>query len=488
MATTAAPSPDAELAHRAARAALVNLARLNPSTFVEQVMRDERTGQAIELAPMHEEWHRLMDRHAMLVLLAHYESGKTAGLSVGRVLYELGRDPTLRVCVLSNTYSQATKIVRAVAGYIEKSSALHEVFPNLRRAEPWRDDLITVHRPVISKDASLVGVGLHGAVLGSRFDLVVIDDLEDYESTRTETQRRTTMEWLTSTVLTRMTSRGRVVAVGTCWHKDDALAQLSRMPGWASFRFPVVNEDTGQPNWSERWPLSRVEEARVQLGPFESARALDLRPQSDEESVFRPEWLAGALEHGNGLPVYAARPFSATLSSRIVVGVDLGVSTKKTADLTALVTVLVNGHARQLLNVEAGRWHIDDIARRIEAHHRRYEAQTIVVESVAAQEFVIGLMKRTRHVPCIGFKTGAGKMSLPYQAELLGAELAAGRWSFPNEAGRLAPEVRMLVADLGAYTAADHCGDRLAALLMARWGAEQGDRRAQVFWHDLLLR
>jgi hypothetical protein len=157
-------------------------ARVDPSAFMEFVLKDEMTGQPIELAPMHHAWQSLMSSHRRLLCWSHVEGGKTWQFSIGRVLWELGRNPNLRVVVISNTHEQAAKIVRTVAKHIEVSEELRMVFPRLLKGDPWTSHHLFVQRSVMSKDPSLQACGIHGNIVGARIDLLILDDVLDYEN------------------------------------------------------------------------------------------------------------------------------------------------------------------------------------------------------------------------------------------------------------------------------------------------------------------
>ncbi len=160
----------------------VQVARKDPSTFCRLVLRDEETGKRIVQAPVHNEWHDALTQHPRLVMWSHVEGGKTNQVSVGRVMWELGNNPGLRVAVISRTAGMATKIIRAQSQYIERSEDLHAVFPLLRphanKTMPWNSHAITVQREGFVRDPSVQACGvIRGAILGSRLDLVVLDDI-----------------------------------------------------------------------------------------------------------------------------------------------------------------------------------------------------------------------------------------------------------------------------------------------------------------------
>src|SRR6266851_8201909 len=97
--------------------------------FCSFVLRDEKDGSRLNLAPMHREMLKLAQENDRLAIIAHAESGKTALLGVGHVLWRLGRDSNLRIAIVSNAHAQAARILRTIGGYITRSRELHAVFP-----------------------------------------------------------------------------------------------------------------------------------------------------------------------------------------------------------------------------------------------------------------------------------------------------------------------------------------------------------------------
>jgi hypothetical protein len=490
-----ATPPPALVAFRAARRLRIELARRDVNAFLELVVRDEQTGAPIRQADLHRRWHALADEHDHLVIWAAIEHGKSVTLSIGRTLWDLGRDPTLRFAIVSNTHAQAVRFVRTTARYIERSRELHEVFPSLRPASPWTESAITVARPTLSKDPSVVGYGLHGAVLGSRTDRVVLDDVLDYESTRTAEQRKITRDWVTSTLLSRTTARGRILVVGNAWHPEDLLNDLAAR-GWPAYRFPIERDD-GTPRWPEAWPPERIAAKRRELGPIDAARSLDCVPRSSDETIISAVWVAVALTRGeratvlrhtaDGLPYLADAEFPR--GARVVLGVDVAFTSRATADLSALAVVLEHAdRSRELLAVEAGRWHGPVLVDRIIDARRRFGAEKVVVESNGGGSVLAGWLGQ-HGVEVTLHATGAGKNSLQAHVERIAAEMAGARWSVPSHEGRARDrESELLVRDLLAFAPASHCPDRLAALVMASIACEQEQEVGEVGYLDLRVR
>jgi len=459
---------DAAIAERV-RAQLYAAARDDLDIFCAVVLRDERDGSRLHLAPMHNAMLQLAQAHDRLVLVAHAESGKTALLAVGHLLWCLGRDPSLRCAVVSNAHSQSAKIVRTAAGYILRSPELHAVFPNLRPATPWTDSAFTVERPYISKDASLVAYGKHGAVIGSRLDAVVVDDADDWESVRTPEQRQALYDWFNSSVISRLTQNARVIVATTAWHPDDLAHRLARLPGWRPHRFAVV-DDAGNSRWPERWPLARIEARRAELGEGEFTRQMMAQARDEGSAVIKREWIERALERGRGVQLLRSVGGGVHAGFRTYTGVDLAVQQHARADLTALVSIAQhpNGDV-QVIGVEAGRWDALEIVRRICDTAARY-CSTVVIENVSAQDYLKQILQARTSIPIIPHTTGRGKASLDFAIEQLAVRLGNGKVILPSGEGRPEPQVAALVRELLDYAPGSHVGDRLAAFCFGLHG------------------
>ena len=359
---------------KASRAQLIELARTNGAAFNAMVLKDEMTGSPIRLAPMHRKWHRLVDRHPRLNIISHVEAAKSQTLSVGRVLFELGKNPNTRCVIVSNTMMQAQKLLKSIASYIERSDELHEIFPDLKPnpTGPWTLTQLAVERKGHPKDPSVQSTGVHGAITGARIDLLVLDDILDYENARTPAGREDLWDWVHSALFGRLTANARVISVGNAYHRDDFLHRIEKNPLWTTVRFPVM-EHNGELSWPERWPIERITHKREELGPLEFARQMMCQARDDTESRFQKEWIDLCLMRGNGknLVHAVAQP---PPGCAIYTGVDLAVQQHSSADLTAFTTILVypNGD-REILNIESGRMAGPQILEKIKELYHRYQ-------------------------------------------------------------------------------------------------------------------
>jgi hypothetical protein len=471
-----------------------HLAKKDPSIFNSYVLRDERTGKSIAQAPMHLKWHELLTKNPRLVMWSHVEGGKTTQIAVGRTLWELGSDPQLRVCVVSNTTELAVKMTRQIAQYIEKSVELKQVFPHLKPSsdpgQPWKGKALTVERPGIgAKDPSIQATGVHGNIIGSRIDLLILDDILDHENTSTAGPREDLYRWVKSSLMSRLTDGARVWIVGNAWNPDDLMHRLEKEDGFHAERFPVLST-SGECTWPNRWSPSRIAQARQDLGPLEYARQLLCQARDDSSARFKQEWIDTCIELGNGLPWCESIQDLRTAESGVpatdalvdiggvqgvvVHGVDLAVQKHDAADSTVIFSLLVlPDGTRRILSIRSGKWAGPEIIAQIENTYDRLGG-TFVVENNAAQSYIIQFLQQSGYViPVIPFTTGRNKAHPEFGIEGMAAELAGGRWQIPNQGGKLHAEASAWVQELLYYDPREHTGDRL----MASWFAREGARK-----------
>jgi hypothetical protein len=462
----------------ARRSAQVARARVYAEDLIEFALTDEGTGRPMVNAPHHSEWqeHYRQAKHA--VLIAPIEHGKSISV-VGKTLHALGTDSSKRIAIVSNTADQAQKMLASVRRQIEENARLREVFPDLKRStkagDPWHQGAITVERQTIARDPSVQTFGTYGPIVGSRLDLIILDDVLDFENTRTELQRKKLIEWVDTTVLTRLTRRGQLIVVGTPWHPDDLLHVLEKRPGFVTKRYSAVENpddprDRWKPIWTAQWPLDRLLERwnNTEEGVF--ARKYLCRVRLDATARFKLEWLERAVWLGRGRSFTADAPFAQGNVRRLpcFVGVDLGPGQGDAGALTVIFTIAALDDGRRMVcNIESGHWSGPDIVDRLESHYRRYDAQ-IMVESNAAQVFLTQFARE--RIPVQAFFTGSNKWDEEWGVESLAVEFRNMQWVIPSgESGSTPhPEARAFLREALYYDPSHHTGDRLMAAWLAR--------------------
>lgn len=420
----------------------------------------------------------------------------TNQISIGHVLWRIGKDPNCAIAILTNTGGMASRTVGALKTYIAESQEFRDVFPDVKPGEKWAESSFTVTRSTIRKDPTVQAVGLTGSIVGSRLDGLVIDDIDDMDSTHTAQARDQTEAKVRKQALTRLSAGGWAVAIGNVWHEDDCMHRLSKT-GWVSRKYPLLDE-FGQTRDPLNFPMERAYAIRDEdVGPLEFQRLYLLQARIDGEQRFRQEWIDIALERGRGMALLRDGLLKVPSGCRTITGVDLGVKQKSHNDPTAIITILEapkgSGVEYQILHIVKGRWNAQEIMDNVAEQQRMFSSE-VWVESNGAQDFLIQLMNMSgRGVPVRSFFTGRNKHDPMYGVESIAAEMATGRWIIPSPDGTVQgaeEEVDYLVQEMMAYTPNNHTGDTLMALWVARESARtsRGQAKGNVEFGRLRLR
>lgn len=488
-----------------ARAARIREARDDPYKFNEYVLRHERTNESVLMPPMHSEWHEVLTANKRAILWGHIEAGKTIGISTGRTLFELGKDTSRRLLTVSNSQGGAKKIVKLLSQYMMRSRELRQVFPHLRPATPWTQTELVVERPFFSKDPSVQALGVHGDVIGSRVDGCIMDDVLDYENTRTSVQRLELRSWFEQSILGRLTADAYLWILGNAYYPDDLLHWLAAERSYFFRKYPIRNA-AGEISFPQEWNDERITKKEDELGGKDSPEAqrqLYCKPRSEDASRVKEEWIQQCLERGLGVAVLeqltpediADATAGAATPAIATTGVDLGIKRHKGAAKSAVFTLLnyppLPGQKwgdRQLVALKSGRWAARDTILAVLSARDRF-GSTCHVEDNGAQDVFLQIAhgevggdigEAGNVLTVLPFHTGGNKTHPVYGVESIFAELARGQWIIPSiegPGGKLqgaTPEIREWLQQMLDYTPATHTGDAL----MAAWMAKEGARLA----------
>lgn len=463
-------------------------ARRSRAAFVQYAFRHEESDEPLMNAAHHEEWHAFLDDNDRAILFAPVEHAKTQHVAVGRILWELGTNPNKRLAIISLTQERhADKIIGQIRRHIESNPRVHRVFPELRQSEdlhdPWGQSRLVVKRDTNAKDPSVQGLGIYGPINGSRLDGIVLDDILNFENTRTKEQIAKLIDWLDSEVFTRVTEGGWIHWIGTPWTPLDPMHAIAKRPGWESRRYSAVlnpDDDMGawRPMWPEQFSGARLRKIYEGTTPLNFARKYLCQVRMDASSRFQQSWIDTALHHGRGMSLTRRHPVGPSgRALRCYTGVDLGVGQKESNDLTVLFTVAVEeGTGRKrVLDIQSGRFTAPEILQRIQGVVSDF-GSVVYVEDVGAQNFLLQWAESSG-LPVRGFTTTAGKkFDEHFGVESLAVEMRNGGWVIPSGApgSALHPEIEEWIREMLYYSPDSHTGDRLMASWFAREAARAG--------------
>lgn len=222
--------------------------------------------------------------------------------------------------------------------------------------------------------------GVGGSITGRGAHLFVCDDLiKDREEADSQLMRDKAWSWFSGVASSRMEEGGSIVVIMTRWHEDDIIARIRQNLShekWVEIKLPALNED-GSSLWPERYSAEYFHNYRINREyDFQCLYQQDPIPAAG--IIVKPEWMP--------------RGFQKDGYSAIMIGVDPAVGLKEHNDETAIcVGGLGYGETPMIDEIETiyGHWTMDEIMENIDAIARKYRANLVGIENVAAQEWLV---------------------------------------------------------------------------------------------------
>jgi predicted phage terminase large subunit-like protein len=298
-----------------------SLARIDPSLFLRWCFTDPQ-GRPIEQAAVHDRLQAFLSQHPRALVELPRDHGKSFQVC-GRILWELGRNPALRVKVVCATEAVAAERSRFLRDAITRNIRVRSVFPQLRPAQPWTPAAFTIQRPAEVIGPSVAAFGIGTGSTGTRADLLVCDDVVDVRSLASKAHRDRVADYFANNLMNLLEPDGRFWGLFTPWHLDDLNARLKRTGAYALFREAVG--PNLEPVWPEKWPTERLQARKAEIGAASFARGYHLVPLAEDDTPIRAEWVQFWTE---------PRP-----CDRVILAVDPAVSTASSADRSALVVL-----------------------------------------------------------------------------------------------------------------------------------------------------
>jgi len=454
------------------------------------------------------EWSSICDDFTkkFIVLAAPRNHGKSEHFSVDFPLKEILRDRNIRIVIVSNTASQADAFVRTIVMNIEGNSRLIDIFGNLKGEKPekWTDNQIIVQRVATYKDPTVCGVGVGGPILSKRADLIICDDLLNIENTRTIEQRRKIKDWFYEVLRPVLNPNGRIVFIGTLWHKEDLLSELLKSPEPDYKKvYKAIISDSKSEKWNEYIKISqnnedekRSETAKIFLDtnktemmegvkvlwperfPYEklillrTAKKISFEKSyqnnilGKEEQVFTVASLEKAKKAGASYKLL--RSIVIPNLKAVVQGVDLAVGFKEENDDNSLLTLgLLPDDKFIILNIEVGKWKPQDRKNIIKEQSQSFKPIQIKVETNGYQE-TLKMELEDENIPVAGMRTGANKWDDDLGVSGLAILLDNGRFILPYDTSdpRTVSLIDRLVDEMREFPSG-HTGDVLMSLWFA---------------------
>jgi predicted phage terminase large subunit-like protein len=224
--------------------------------------------------------------------------GKSRLTSVMLPAWALTRDPRMEVVVAAYSAELAETFSLECRRVLE-SETYRALFPPILSA----DSVNRARWWTTTGGGGFVACGVDGGLTGRGADILIVDDpIRNRAEANSETYRDRVWDWFVSTALTRLSPSGVCIVTATRWHEGDLVGRLTNPErtakfaelGLADHAFESLSleaicetpeEDPlfrvfDQALWPERYPLSRLEAVRLEIGEREFASLYQGRPSA----------------------------------------------------------------------------------------------------------------------------------------------------------------------------------------------------------------
>lgn len=280
------------------------------------------------------------------VIVAFRGSAKSTIMTMSYPIWAvLGKLQKKCVVILSQTQQQAKTHFANIKRELESNELLRrDLGPFEEESDEWGSYALVIPQfnariVAASSEQSIRGIR-HGA---NRPDLIICDDVEDLNSTKTREGRDKTYGWFTGEIVPCGDKNTKIIVIGNLLHEDSLLMRLKKRIEAREidgiFRsYPMVDTD-GNILWSGKFPtMEDIEKFRRAIGDDISwQREFMLRIIADVDQIIQREW----IQFYDNLPDKKDYRYSCT-------AVDLAISESASADFTAIVSAHVYGYADTL--------------------------------------------------------------------------------------------------------------------------------------------
>lgn len=248
-------------------------------------------------------------------------------------------DPNVRVLIATNTVPNARKKLRDIRSVFESHHVFRSLFPELLPTTKcrWTDEGAEINRPQAFPEATFENSGMKTKKIGTHYTDILEDDTvapQDSDMKTDITVPSTedieqAIGWHQSAtgLLVPKGTRVRLI-VSTRWSDFDLIQHVTEKESYKVINVPAV-DDSGVSNFPSIYPVEKLEEIKLQYGPYMYSCLYLNRPIDASQRKFHPDWIKQAWITPDEVPE----------QGYITISIDPAISEKDEACETAITVV-----------------------------------------------------------------------------------------------------------------------------------------------------
>ena len=309
----------------------------------------------------------------------------------------LTQEGTKFVVLSSKTEGHAVRLLQTIKNALEYSMELRSVYGYFGQhsARQWSRTEV-----VLRDDSMIMCRGTGQQVVGlkhgnQRPTLVVLDDPEDMNNTKTAEAMEQNLRWLLQSAVPSLDpTKGRIIVIGTPQHQRCMVEILKQMKGWVNMHFsPDMDNEIAL--WEDWQPIKKLKQKKEELESIARVsvfyREYLCKIVGDEDQLFKEEYIQ---YHNYKLEIddnnqHYLKTDNGKLPVNVFMGVDPASSIRKTADYSVIMPIAVdNKNNRYVLEYYRKRATPMNLAESIIEYFKLYKPVKVRIESVGYQEML----------------------------------------------------------------------------------------------------
>lgn len=339
------------------------------------------------------------------------------------VLHHIFFDEGEKVVVLvSKTEGHAVRLLQTIKNALDYSIPLRQIvgYWGEHTAKTWKTN------EVILKDGTAILCrGTGQMVVGLKYNnqrptLIVLDDPEDMNNTKTAEAMEFNLRWLLQSLIPALDpKRGRIFVIGTPQHERCMVEILQTMFGWVTKRYKAIQDD-GTALWPEWWSVEALLKEKASLESINRVssfyREYQCQVMGDEDQLFKDSYLRywdGSLSHDANRNAFLTitKLDHQVLSSPIVkpvnifTGVDPASTTEQTSDYTAILSLAIDPDKNRYI-LPYLRKHLTPmrVADAVLKEYKKVWSKKVRIETVGYQEMLREYLREKEYIPGLEIK------------------------------------------------------------------------------------
>lgn len=224
-------------------------------------------------------------------------------------LWMAAREPSLRICIVSNSQENGCKKVHFIRGLVEGSAIFRilfpEVIPNFNKVR-WTDSCACLARPQEFPEGTFEAAGVGTNIIGRHYDRIIEDDTvaptkdemggDEMMPSQDEIEKAVGWHKVSLPLLVDIDFSQRIF-IATRWASYDAISYIKEHEIFgehAGGRYVMLDMPALLPdgtNAYKRFSVSALESIKASMGSYMFSALYLNEPLSEENMKFRPSWI-----------------------------------------------------------------------------------------------------------------------------------------------------------------------------------------------------